>query len=69
MAVKQFFRFGMIGELRTGASPALPDLVARRLQHFRITRVFPKHKFLDNPEKTLAFLLLFFLCRKKVWIG
>ena len=36
MPVEQLLRARMVGILGAGAPPALPDLVARRLQHFSL---------------------------------
>ena len=41
LAVEQLLRARMVGVLGAGAPPALPDLVARRLQHRLVGGVLP----------------------------
>ena len=57
VTVEQLRRAWVIGMLGASPTPALPDLVARPLQHLLVGSVLPQHQFLDEPEQTLAFEL------------
>ena len=56
VAVEQLLGARMVGVLGAGAPPALPDLVARRLQHRLVGGVLPQHQILDDAEQPLALL-------------
>src|SRR4051812_48982309 len=44
----------MIRVIRTGSTPALPDFVARRLEHLLVSRVLPKYESLNYVKQSLA---------------
>jgi hypothetical protein len=44
----------VVGVVGAGAAPALPDLVARGLQHLLVGGVLPLHQFADDVEQALA---------------
>ena len=56
----------MVGVLGAGPPPALPDLVARPLQHRLVGGVLPQHQVFDDAEQPLALLLLRLLGREQV---
>ena len=66
VAVEQLLGARMVGVLGAGAPPALPDLVARLLQHRLVGGVLPQHQVLDDAEEPLALLLLRLLGREEV---
>jgi hypothetical protein len=47
----------LTGVLGTGPPPALPDFVARRLQHILICGALPQHQLFDDSEPPLALLV------------
>src|SRR5680860_676788 len=53
LAIEQLLRARMVGVFGTGAPPALPDLVARRLQHRLVSRVLPQYELPDDLEQPL----------------
>jgi len=57
VSVKQLTGPRMVGVLGAGAPPALPDLVARRLQHRLVGGVLPQHQVFDDAEQPLALLV------------
>ncbi len=66
MTVEQFPGARMIGVLGAGVAPALPDFVARRLQHGFVNGVLPQHQLLDDAEQPLPLLFLLLLGREQV---
>ena len=64
--VEELLRARVVGVLRAGAAPALPDLVARGLQHRLVGGVLPLHEILDDAKEPLALLLLLLLGGKEV---
>ena len=68
VAVEELLRARVVGVLGTGAPPALPDFVPRRLQDLLVGGVFPQHQILDDLEEPLALLLLAFRGREQVGV-
>ena len=55
-AIEDDCRAREIGVLRTGSLPAVPDLIARGLQHGFVGRVFPRYQLHDDTEQSHALL-------------
>ena len=66
VAVEKFLRPRMVGILGAGVAPALPDFVARLLQHGLVGGVLPLHQILDDAEQPLPLLLLLLLGREQI---
>ena len=66
LSAEQLHLTRVVDVLGAGPTSAVPDLVARPLQHRLVGRVLPEHQIFDDPEQPLALLLLYLLGREKV---
>lgn len=69
LSVEELFGLRMVGVISTGPTPALPDLIACRLQHFFVGGILPLNQILDDTKEPLALLVLLLLCREEVGIS
>ena len=53
VAVEQLAGTRVVGVLRAGVAPALPDLIARLLEHRLVGGVLPQHELPDDLEQPL----------------
>ena len=69
MTVEEFLGSRVVGVFGAGVAPALPDLVASRLQDLFVGGVFPEHQVFDDAEEPLPFFLLGLLGREEIGMG
>jgi len=68
-AIKKIFRSWISSVVGTGSSPALPDLVACRLQHLFVGHVLPYHELFDDAKQSLALLVGEHFIQRWFWAG
>jgi len=66
LAIEELLGARMVGVLGARPPPALPDLVARFLEHGLVGGVLPQHQVLDDLEEPQPLLLLAFRGREQV---
>jgi len=69
VAVEKLLGPGVVGILRAGIAPALPDLIPGLLEDLLIGGVLPLHQALDDPEETLQLPFLLLFGREQIRMG